>query len=485
MSSLSITNVIQISASEASPGAGQYNTSNLAIFSDEQYDSDTFGDLGYSVYTSATQVGIDFGTASKTYQMALAVFSQTPNILAGGGVLVIIPVVPATETWTFSGVAASGTFIATWSGHSSAAINWNDTADEIQTKLQAIQGIPAVVVTGSISSETVAVKMYGVYGTAPSAFTFSSNTLETSGSGSITITNAISGGQTLGAAITASVGLVQYFGILSDHTADGIGQSDLLAAAAIVQALNKIAFFVGDAEADVEEGGIIDMLRSGSFTQSRGLYYGDVSVVSGYVGLNAILMAAAYAGRGLSVNFDGSNTTLNMNLKTLNTIQPDPSMTQAIYNLAVTAGADMYVSYQGVPAVVSNGANKYFDQVYNLQWLVGALQIALFNYLAGTATKIPQTEPAMDGYKGAARQVMQQAVTNQYLAPGTWNSPDTFGNQAQFLANISQVGFYIYSQPISQQLQSARVARQSPLMQIAAKEAGAIDSGSVMIIVNA
>lgn len=477
---LAITNVINISVSEAQAGVGDYNTSNLAIFTDE-IPAMSFGSLGFSQYVDPTQVGVDFGTTSRTFAMANAVFSQQPNILAGGGQLVVILLVVATQTWTLSGVPASGSFVANYNGAASAAIMWNDLAAAIQTKLQAVVGLSEVTVTGSLSSESVVVKMNGVYGTTPHAFTFTSNTLETSGTASITITNAITGGETLGTAITRTASLVQYFGILVDKTVAVLGQTDLLAAAAIIQPLNKIGFFVTFTEADIESGGMIDMLRTGDFTQSRGLYYGDSSLA----GLNALVMASSYAGRALSTNFSGSNTTSTMNLKDLIGVQPDPSMTQTIYNEAKAAGADIYASIQGVPKVVSFGANKFFDQVYNLQWFVGALQVAGFNFLAESATKIPQTENGMDGLKGAYRNVCEQGITNQYGAPGSWTSPSTFGNQADLLANILQVGYYIFSQPISQQSQTNRAARQAPLVQIAFKEAGAIQQSSVIVNVNA
>ena len=154
-------------------------------------------------------------------------------------------------------------------------------------------------------------------------------------------------------------------------------------------------------------------------------------------------------------------------------------------NDALLAGADSYPSLQGVPAVFTSGANGgFYDSVYNLQWFVGALQVAGFNYLAQSSTKIPQTENGMDGLKGAYRAICEQAITNGYVAPGTWNSPTTFGNQADLIANITQKGYYIYSQPIALQSQTSRVARQAPLCQIAIKEAGAIQSSSVIIYVN-
>lgn len=282
--------------------------------------------------------------------------------------------------------------------------------------------------------------------------------------------------ETLDAAITRTVDTVQYFGLMSTQIES---QADMLAAAAVVQPLNKIAFFVQKASSSINPGGTLDLLRTGDFTHSRGLFYGSTD------DLSALVMQAAYAGRALSVNFSGSNTTFTMHLKDLSGVQPDPSITQTLLNKAITAGADTYASYQGVPKVYCSGANSFYDQVYNLQWFVGALQVAGFNFLAQSATKIPQTEGGMLGLKGAYRAVCEQGVSNQYIAPGSWTSSTTFGNQADLIANIAQRGYYIFSAPIATQLQADRAARKAPLIQIAIKEAGAIQSSFVIVSVNA
>lgn len=484
MAQLAISNVINISVSAAGAGVGNYNTSNLGLFSDEQPDTGTFGTDGYKAYVDPTDVGVDFGTGSKTYQQALAVFSQQPNILAGDGQLIVILLGHATVDLALSGVAASGAFKITFGGNETGSIAWDDTAAEIQTALRLLPGLSEVLVTGSIASQTLHVQMAGVYGAAP-ALTVATNSLQTSAPAAITFTITIpTAGETLGTAITRTKTLVQYFGIIVTDTAAQLGQTDLLAAAAVIQALNKIGFFVSYTEADITTGGMIDMLRSGGYTQSRGLYYG-ISTPTATPGLNAMLMCAAYAGRALSTNFSGSNTTQTMNLKDLKTINPDTNMTQALYNKASDAGADIYASIQGVSKVVCFGANSFFDQVYNLQWFVGALQVAGFNFLATSSTKIPQTEAGMDGLKGAYRAVCEQAVSNQYSAPGSWTSATTFGNLKNFLDNIAQRGYYIYSSPIATQSVADRNDRIAPLIQIALKEAGAIQKSSVIVNVNA
>ena len=261
-----------------------------------------------------------------------------------------------------------------------------------------------------------------------------------------------------------------------------LSQTDMLAAAAVVQPLLLMEFFGSRNVADIEPGGMLDLLRSGSFSQSRGLYYGASAGVSS--DLNTLLMVAAYAGRGLSVNFDGVDTTLTMNLATLNGIQPDSSMTSANYTLALNAGADIYASIQGSPSVISFGANQFFDAIYNLIWFKADLAVNGFNYLKGTNTKIPQTEEGMDGLKSAYAQSCVTGVTNGYLAPGSWTSAVPFGNQKNFLNAISQYGYFIYSTPISQQAAAARASRTAPVCQIAAKQAGAIHSSDVLVVVN-
>jgi hypothetical protein len=65
----------------------------------------------------------------------------------------------------------------------------------------------------------------------------------------------------------------------------------------------------------------------------------------------------------------------------------------------------------------------------------------------------------------------------------TWNSAETFGNPEDLRRNITDVGYYIYSQPIAQQLQAQREARIAPLVQIAIKLAGAIHSSDVLVVI--
>ena len=89
MGKLDIGNVVRVTILSALRGLANVNTSALAIITDE---APIPGDFGVSrVYLNAAGVAEDFGSNSETAAHAETVFSQNPNILTGGGYLVIIP----------------------------------------------------------------------------------------------------------------------------------------------------------------------------------------------------------------------------------------------------------------------------------------------------------------------------------------------------------------------------------------------------------
>lgn len=485
MKQFPLTLVVDVTVTTPPAGLNQYNTSNLAIFTNEQPGSGFSGN--FKSYIQPSDVATDFGSSATTTRMANRIFSQGPNILTGGGQLIVIPMKVQVQNLELSDVPASGTFVLSSSNGDTEAINWDDTTDQIQTKIQAVPGQENWMVSGTLADQTLVVTCWGTYGPAP-ALSATSNSLENGGSVAIDVdVTQAQVGETIGAAITRTKNLVQYFGILTNLTVSDIGQTDVLAAAEVVQALVKIAFWPSYDPNDVQPGGILNLIRTGSFTKSRELFYQDDT--DG--GVNAVLMAAAYAGRALSVDFQGSNTTLDMDLKTLADTQPDPNIDQTTLDAANAAGADCYISFSqnddagnAVGKVFSSGANQFFDQVYNSLWISGALQVEVFNFLSQTSTKITQTEQGMDAYKSVVRQVCLQARQNGYCAPGSWTSPDTFGDPETLRSNVLQVGFYIWSPPVNQQLQSDRVQRKAPPVSIALKEAGSIESANIIVNVN-
>lgn len=381
MSQISITNVINVSVSQAPAGLGAFQVNNLAIFTK---DTPPVGMTAgtYRVYTSNGNVASDWGSTSETAAQASAIFSQTPNILNGNGVLIVY---------------------------------------------------------------------------------------------------AIDGSDTLATSITKLSNLIFFGGALwCGYSPDS---TEIQAAGVVCEPLRVKLFASSNLTASI--AGLFTTIKSASLHHTRCLLY-TVNYLTGGAGsaLSARIMAASYAGRAMSVNFDGSNTTATMHLKDLVGIVADTGIDQTVLNSCQTAGVDVFVSMGGLSKVFTSGANYFYDDVYNLDWLVFGLQVAGFNALATTSTKLPQTETGMAVLKGAYIRVLQQSTVNGFVAPGAWNSPELFGNPADLRRNIAGIGYYIYSQPVNQQSQAAREARQAPLVQIAVKYAGAIQSSNVVVYFN-
>ena len=487
---IEIENFINISLTGTPAGLGNVNVNSLALFTTETPTNiDTF-----RIYKSAKSVGDDYGTSSTAFKMATVVFSQSPNILSGNGRLVTIPLVNSLSAtrgnWASADISANlvalqgvadGRIRITLNGNNIDLIDLDFTnassLDNIATILQkrlidVVVSASATVLTftskkvGSLSSVVVA-QLTGA-GTDLSV----AGLLNTAGG-----TPSVGGnaqGEDLVSAIARVADDVQFVGVMTDlEMQDAVVKTTTTA----IQAQKRIFIHHFSSTEDLEPTtGICSQIKDATETKSRCLYYS--------VPTEANLMKAAYAGRAFSVNFGGSNTTQTMNLKALAGILPDSVITQTIFEKAKVAGVDIYGDVSSLPIVVSNGANDFFDNVYNSQWLQFALEVAGFNYLKQTNTKVPQTEDGMNGLKGAYAKVLDQAVINQTIGRGlNWNSPETFGNPEDLKRNVTDFGYFIYSLPIALQSQVDRDAREAPLVQMAAKFAGAFHSSSAIVTI--
>ena len=289
--------------------------------------------------------------------------------------------------------------------------------------------------------------------------------------------------ETVRAAITRTQNLVYYFGILIDEEMDAQA-TEFGALCSMIQGLDKMFFYTSSVIANLQPGSMLDLVRSSSEDHCRMMYYGN-AILNGSAAQQTQIFAGIYAGRALCVDFGGSRTALTMNLKNLSIAYPDQTIGDTQLALAQTAGVDVYVGIGNIAETITSGANNWFDAVYIELWLKGALQAAGINYLAGTSTKIPQTEEGMNGLKDAYRQVCAQAVVNGAAAPGSWTSSTIFGNQADLHRNVESIGYYIFSTPVATQAQTDRALRKAPLVQIALKLAGAIHSSNCIVQLNA
>jgi hypothetical protein len=487
MAKLDIANIIRVTIMSALRGLANANTSALAIITSETPIPSGFT---YGIYKNPQGVAADFGSASKCYRLANMVFGQTPNILTGGGYLIIIPrlaaaaaqpavILPTGPVNLLALAATDYTIRAAVDGGSAANILIGTldltslASAEASLNAYTIETAGLIFeLSGSLASAYVKLKT-DTEG-ASSAITLSAATSGTDIAPLLNLaghaTGAASGTERIKDTILRTYGSLDYFGILLDEKpADAI----LLEVAGLVQTLDKVLIVASSTSGDIA-GIFTDVLEAG-YTHTRCLYY-SVALA------DALDFAAGYAGRALSINFSGSNTAHTMHLKDITGLDADDGLTETLLTQCGNAGVDVYADF-GVAKVFTSGANKFFDQIYSNLAFKLRLQIAAFNYLAQTNTKIPQTEQGMSGYKGALRKVCQAFVTAGVFAPGTWLDSTTFGDPEDHIRNIKDTGYYVYSLPIAGQSAEERATRAAPATYIAAKSSGAIHSSDILVYV--
>lgn len=188
-------------------------------------------------------------------------------------------------------------------------------------------------------------------------------------------------------------------------------------------------------------------------------------------------------GRLATVNYDAANSTITMMFKQEPGITAE-NLQESQAQALKAKNCNVYVAYSNSTVLLQWGtmaSGQYIDVIVGADWLANSVQTNVFNALYTAPTKIPQTDPGVHILVTAAEQSMVASVNNGYVAPGVWNSTG-FGalQQGQVLAK----GYYIYQPSVASQTEAQRETRAAPVMQIAAKLAGAIHSANVQLNIN-
>lgn len=489
MPQIDLSNIMNITISDVTSSVIDFNVANLTIFTNETpvvalEDS-------YAVYKNTTDVLAQWGTNSEVYKIALTIFSQSYNILNAGGVLIVIPLLNLP--------ARKGKF--TTIDLTNKIINFKDITDgSITIKIDGVDkdltvlnfgdtptltSIKNVLDTAIDGDCTVEIDGNTLVFTsltngASSSIEFIANATGTDIStldylyieNGIKIDGQIAGEETLIEAIARTKDLVYYEGILTNFSIDAISQSDLLNLCGYIKTIDKILYYQTSDVAQLNADSKFYLIKQAEYYTTRLLYYSQ-----------NYRFDSAYASRLHSVNFE-NESTITMHLKNLSGIIPDETITQSIINKCENIGVDFYGALQNRGVVFSNGANQYSDYVINILWFKLKLKSELINLLTLNNNKLAQTEEYMNVLKSAIRKVCEMGIKNNFISPGTWTSPDTFGDRATFLNSISQIGYYIYSNPLSEQSASEREARIAPLILLAVKLSGAFHYINLFININ-
>ncbi len=478
---------INVSLAAQPAGLANFNTNSIAIFTNEPAK---FSE-NYQAYITPNAVETDFGTNSLTYAMSKALFTPVPNFRTGGGYLYIFP---------FKGVNATAGSLTT--ADISANLNNFKTVTNGALNLTIDGTVTQVIGLDFTSVNTLAdvvtvlnnqnldvyieqventikftSKRYGV----ESAVTLSASTGEDitdlngvnyfNGAGATITAGVNASGQTLAEAVKAAQQQVYFGGVLTTQYMD---DATIQSNAAAIQSLDVTYYNDMNSLKDIAILG--KAIKAAGLGKTRSLAY-SVSPQSAKIAM------ATYATIAKSVNYEGSDTANTMNLKTLTGLVGDSGLSDSYVLSAQTNGVDIYGLTGGLSVIYSNDNNGYTDDIENQLWLKKAVEVAGFNYLRQTNTKIPQTEQGMTGLRNAYGQVCEQAVRNGVAAPGTWNGAVPFGDPEDFKRNIEEKGYYIYSIPVAQQSQAERESRKAPVVQIAIKLSGAFHFSEVIITV--
>jgi hypothetical protein len=200
-----------------------------------------------------------------------------------------------------------------------------------------------------------------------------------------------------------------------------------------------------------------------------------------YCATNSYAMASFF-GRALTVNFEGSNTTITMKFKVQPGIIPELLSATSASTLA-SKRINVYAQYNNGTSIIEEGVmsgRAYFDEMHGLDWLANRIQTDVYNVLY-QSPKIPQTDPGIHVLVATTDGALSQGVTNGLIAPGRWNAPG-FGQLGQ--GDLLSSGWYTFAASVDTQDQAQREARIAPLIQVAVKLAGAVHFSNVLINVN-
>lgn len=455
----------------------------------------------YEVYSDLSAVADDFGTNGEVYDHAVTFFGTRPNAVQAGGSLIM-------GYWR----ATNETVAATKASLTGAQRTEDALLPVLQTITDGsfsltINGV-AKVVTG-LNFQT-ALSLTDVAAILDAALAADADvTLENSSFVVRTLTTgagalmAYAVPHTAGTDLSTLLGLANGTGAMTVQGAAAAvlnAETKLAAIQALKAAVNIKGFvFIGQTT-DQEAKDLAAWAQASSvmgydvFGQSSNLTINVANPVWAiklanqenyrmmYSKANNRKLATSYMARMHVVNFNAENTAMTMNLKELNV--PAEEYTQSEITAAMNVGLDLYTTFKRIPKLLTSGANGFADNPYNLIAFIDAVQTDMFNLLGTTATKIPQTIRGVNQLIDQAEKTTRGFVRAGVFAPGTWSSPDSFGDINVFNRSIEENGFYWLAGRLADQPQDDRQQRKSPVLQGAVKNAGAIHKADIIINFN-
>lgn len=490
---LSVSRLVGVQTIFSPVAAGRRGFGTLLILGDSDVIS---GAEKLRTYTTLDAVAQDFGVTAPEYYGAALYFGQSPRpreLMIGrwlsaavtaelvGGNLTAAEQAIANWTSVTSGeldIEIDGTTVNLTTLDLSGETNLNGVASVINTALDnAVTGATCTwdgkrfiikgAATGSSGSISYASDTLGSPLASQMKLTAGTAAAVADGFDSVTPAQAAADFADLSA---------DWYGLTFCASA-AVNDSDHLAVAAFIEASGKARRYgVTATNANVLSGSvdtdIASKLKAAGYRRTSCLYCSS----------NPYAICSMFA-RAFAVNFSGNRTTITLMYKQLPGVVYE-QLTETEAQVLEDKNCNVYVLYDNDTAILQYGVNcdgTFFDELHGADWLADAVQVAIYNLLYQSQTKIPQTDEGTAQIVNAAQRVLDQAVQNGFAAPGIWNA-DGFGTLQR--GDRLDSGYYVYMPSVDDQDQSEREARMAPPMQIAVKLAGAIHTADVIISIN-
>ena len=449
-------------------------------------------------YTTLTGVASDFGTTAPEYLAAAAWFSQTPQPVQ----LYVGRWAQTATSGLLRGGALSATqqqlapFQAITNGQFGIAVNGGAVTQigplnfSSALSLTGVAGIiAAALTTAGVAAACAWNGTQFVFTTTATGATATVATLAAGAAG--TDVSTLLGGTTaagavpvLGVAAETPLAALQalasmtgaWYGV-AFATASVLTDAQVLLNAAYIEGASptRLYFHTTQVAAAIDPTQTADLP-----SQLSGALYSRTFVQYSSTNPYAAVSSAA---REFSVNFTGSNTAITLKFKQDPGTTPE-TLTETQAAALTGKHVNVFVNYANGAAIIQEGwmaGGRFLDEVHCLDALQNDVQTDLFNLLYQSLTKIPQTDPGVTTLVTQVEATLSRYVTNGFLAPGVWTLGG-FGTLV--MGQMLPKGYYVYAPPIATQSQALREARQSPLIQAAAKGSGAIHFASVQINFN-
>jgi hypothetical protein len=455
-----------------------------------------------AVYTDSASVAGDFGSSSPVTKSAQVFFAQTPNPVNASGYLVVgfyraVDEVIADSAGVLTGTQLSeatligelqaisdgsfdididgGVTVAVTGVDFQAAISFADVIAELNTRITGatVTEVDQRIVITSDTTGALSVVDYMVDG-GVGTFLGDIFTLA-SGTGAVKVDGAVGSTLTLETKVDAVTAIKTEVNFKGFTFLDNPTDLESKALGIWSQANNTIGYDVFDSSLnfDIDPTNVVWDIKLSSLSNYRMMYSKAGNR----------MLAVAMMSRAHTVNFNAENSALTMNLKELKGVSAE-AYSQSEITSAKNVGLDIYTTVKNVPVVLTSGANDFLDNVYNLIAFVDAVQTDMFNLLKQTGTKIAQTQKGVNQLISQGEKTTRGFVRAGVFAPGTWSSPDYFGDFDTFNRSIESLGYYWLAGSLADQPQADRQARKSPVLQAGVKNAGAVHSADIVINFN-